>query len=156
MQPHASERNRQMQRFAHPGNAQLGSDACHGIEDRRQDVRVLMSIQMSRLNACIQDLAHLPAKLIINLHASQRDCRRQMRNAGRETFGADQHQMDADIQFRILARQRNGVLKGRSRGHQSCGREDALAMRVNDAFIDIAREPEVVGVGDEVFQNYAA
>ena len=54
--------------------------------------------------------------------------------------------------MRILARQRDRVIEGGAGGHQRGGGENALAMRVDDAVVDVAREAEIVGVRDQVFQ----
>ena len=51
-----------------------------------------------------------------------------------------------------MARTRDGVCGGRSRDHQACRAQDSLPMRQLDRFVDLGREPEVVGGDDETLQ----
>jgi hypothetical protein len=44
------------------------------------------------------------------------------------------------------------VIERRAGGHDRGGGEDALPMGVDDSVVDVAREAEVIGVRDQVFQ----
>ena len=61
--------------------------------------------------------------------------------------------MNADIQAGTLARQLDRVLESGAGSHQRGGREYTFPARMHDALIDVAREAEVVGVDDQLFQN---
>src|ERR1700719_3363557 len=112
---------------------------------------VFVGIQMSGPDACIHNLPDLARELIVDLDSPQR-CH-QTRYRCRIPLAPHQDQMDADVQLRIFARQRDGVVERRAGRHQ-CGRgENSLPMRVHNALVDIARKAEVIGVRDEVFQK---
>ncbi len=85
-----------------------------------------------------------------------RDLLDQLRHRRRETFAAHQHQVHADIERPIFARQCSRVIERRARGHQRGGGEDPLPMSVDDSFVHITRVAEVVGIRDQVFQAVAS
>src|SRR5262245_25211942 len=75
----------------------------------------------------------------------------QAGNGARRQRGgaANQSDVQAHAQPRILQRQINGFVRGLARDHQAGGGEDAFAMRPDDGLIDGMRAAEVVGVDDE-------
>ena len=61
--------------------------------------------------------------------------------------------MNADVQLRSLPSELDGMIKRGSRCHQGCGGEDSVPARIHDAFVNVAREAEIIGVDDQLFQN---
>ena len=64
-------------------------------------------------------------------------------------IAAYQGQVASNIQAGVQAGKLNGVLEGCPSRHQSRGREDAVAVRFQDAVVHVGREPEVVGIYDQ-------
>src|SRR5258708_7721260 len=92
-------------------------------------------------------------QLVTNRDAANSDGLQQGRNSGRIAGTAHQHQVNSNIQFRILARQRHRVVKGGACGHQRSGSEYPVPMGMYDALVDVASEAEIIGVRYEEFQN---
>ena len=61
--------------------------------------------------------------------------------------------MDTYIQISSLAGESDGMFERSAGSHQRCGGEYSFAARMHDALIDVAREAEIVGVDDQLFQN---
>jgi hypothetical protein len=61
----------------------------------------------------------------------------------------DQHEMQADMQRFEAVRPVDGVRHGRRRHHQAGGRQDAVAVRSLDRFVDRDVAPEIVGSDDQ-------
>src|ERR1700722_7463930 len=116
-------------------------------------MRVLMRIQMSGLNPGKLHLTHLSCQLIIDVDPAERDLPDQLSDGSWKTIAAHQDQMNSDVQRPILARQHYSVIERRARCHHRGCREYSLAMRMNDSVVHIARVAEIVGVGDQVFQD---
>src|SRR5580693_7901628 len=64
--------------------------------------------------------------------------------------------MNADIELGILARQFHGVVEGGASGHDGGSSENPVAVSLDDAFVDVASEAEIVGVGNQQSQNIAS
>jgi hypothetical protein len=64
----------------------------------------------------------------------------------------DQHQMQANAQAWYPARALGRVCGRRSGHHQASRAQDALPVRQLHRFVDLGREPEVVGGDDETLQ----
>src|SRR5580704_19078209 len=95
---HAGSVQREIERTAHPGNLKLRRDARHRVEHRRQQVGVLVRIQMSGLKPRVLHLAHLRGQLVINANSADGDLPNQLSDGGRETVAAHQNQMHADVE----------------------------------------------------------
>src|SRR5579862_55254 len=108
---------------------------------------------MRGLNTGIQHLSHLPREFVVNLDPAERDCLDQPRNRGWIALTADQNEMNADVEFGILTRQRDRVLESGAGSHQGRGSQNALAAGMHNALVNVARKAEVVGVDNEVLQN---
>ena len=145
----ARRRERKIEGAAHPGNFVLLRELRDGLEYRRQQVRVLVRIEMRGLQTGVEDAAHLRLQLVIDANAAERHGARELRDGRGKGRLAHQHQMDADIERRVLAGQADRIVKRRAGGHQrGCG-EDALAVRFDNPLIHVAREAEVVGVNHQ-------
>jgi hypothetical protein len=64
-----------------------------------------------------------------------------------------QHEVQADTQSRQPARARNRILRRGSGDHQARSGEDAALVGGFHGLVDFAREPEIVGRDDELFQS---
>ena len=98
-------------------------------------------------------LAHLRGQLVVDADAAPGDLPNQLRDGRRESRRCPP-EPDArpTSSFGFSTRQLHGVIERRAGCHQRGGGEDAVPMSVNDAFVDVARVAEVVGVRDQVFQ----
>ena len=63
-----------------------------------------------------------------------------------------QRQMQANIQFRILVRQRDGIFECTPRHKQRGTRYDSILKRPQDPSVDSRRQSEVVRVNNQLFQ----
>ena len=61
--------------------------------------------------------------------------------------------MQPDPQARQAPRARNGVRRRVSGDHQACRGEDAAGVRGFDGFIDLGRQPKIVGRDDKALQS---
>jgi hypothetical protein len=60
--------------------------------------------------------------------------------------------MQTDAQVRHPPCALDGVGRGAARDHQAGRAQDAIAMRLFDRFVDLRREPEIVGGDDQRLQ----
>jgi hypothetical protein len=72
---------------------------------------------------------------------------------GQDRPAFDQNQVQADAQPRQPPRPRDGVLRRGAGDHEARGRENAVAMRGLDGFVDLASKPEIVGGDDDALQS---
>jgi len=71
--------------------------------------------------------------------------------SGDQRFAANEDEMAPDVERWILPRQANSIVERVAVRHQSrCG-EDSVAMSVDDSLVHVAREPEIIGVDDQLF-----
>ena len=115
-------------------------------------MRVLVRVDVTGLDACVDDLAHLRMQMAIRRELAEHDRSHQLRDGARKRWIADQHAVHADIKRRSFLRQAYGMIESRGRSHQRGRGEDALAMRADDALVHIGSEAEVVGVNDQFAQ----
>ena len=64
----------------------------------------------------------------------------------------DEHQMQADPQFRQATGARNGISRGGGADHQARSRQDAVPVGLFDSFVDGGIEPEIVCADDQAPQ----
>jgi len=67
-----------------------------------------------------------------------------------------QGQVQADTELGILPGQLHGFVAGRFIDHQTCGGQNAFAMRADDGFVDRVQTPEIVSVDDEAADGFRA
>lgn len=116
-------------------------------------MRVLVRIEVSGAQPRIHNMADLRRQFVSNRKASERDspqqlagCTRQIAARLKHRASADQDKMATDVERRRLSRAADGIFEGRPVRHQGCCRQNAIAMRLKDSRIYIARETEIVGV----------
>src|SRR5439155_7592144 len=85
----------------------------------------------------------MAAEIPAGINQAGNGARRQRRGS------ANQTDVQADTEPRILPRQFDGFVRSLAIDHQTGGGEDAFAMRAHDGVIDGRRTAEVVGVDDE-------
>src|SRR5579862_2577087 len=141
--------HREIERPPHPWNREVLGDSGHSVQHRWKEMRVLVRIEMRRLQPGIQNAADLRFELLINANLPQRDGPHQAGYGFRQTRRSDQHQMASDVQSRILTRQAHGIVERSPGGHQRGRSQNAFAMRLNDSKVDVASEAEIVGVDDK-------
>src|SRR5260370_11203720 len=107
----------EIERPPYPRNSKGFRDARDGIQHGREQVRVLVGVEMSRTNAAIGNLADLSVKFVVDTHAPQRECLDQACYGRRIAWRADQRKVASDIQRRILAGETQCVVKRRSVRH---------------------------------------
>ena len=73
--PGLRRRERKIEGAAHPGDFVLLRNPRHGIEHRRQQVRVLMGIEMRGLQTGVENAPHLRAQFVINANAAEQRLR---------------------------------------------------------------------------------
>ena len=100
-------------------------DARHGVQHRRQQVGVLVRIQVRRLETGVENAPNLRDQFVIDADAAESQSARELGDGRWKRRLADQHQVDADIERGILAREADGVVECRAGGHQRGGGEDA-------------------------------
>ena len=59
--------------------------------------------------------------------------------------------MAADVQGWVIPREANSIVERAAVRHQSSSGEDSVAMSVDDSLVHVAREPEIIGVDDQLF-----
>jgi len=89
-------------------------------------------------------------EVLAQLTARVDEIRDAFRRRGR--LALDQDQMQADAEVRQPAGAPNRVGGGGSGDHQARRAQDALLVRQLDRFIDLGRQPEVIGGDDEMPQ----
>src|SRR5271169_4468521 len=67
------KRNRRGNQAADPGDAKLGRDTRHGVENLRQQMRMLVRVEMTRLDSGVQDFAYLAGQPLVNRNAAKQD-----------------------------------------------------------------------------------
>jgi hypothetical protein len=139
---------RKIERPAHPRNPKFLGETRDRVEDRGQQVRVLVGIEMCGSQTRIRDARDLPAKFIVNMNALERNGSRKLRDRRRKRVSADQHQVAANIERRIFTGKHNRVVELGAGRHERGRRQNPVLMRFDDAAVDVASESEVVGVYD--------
>jgi hypothetical protein len=159
------------ERLADRVDARIAGDAADHFEDARDDVGVLVRVEMSGRDAGAPDLFDLRAQFPFDVGlADAPGCRvsgedgqrvrqatvrlRERRNffCGRDAMATDQYEMAADTERPSGAREFNSVVEGRTVSHESGAGKDAVAMRADNSFVDAAREAEIVRVEDEMLR----
>ena len=67
----------------------------------------------------------------------------------RITGHADQHEMAADVQLRILLCQTDRVVEGRGFRHERRRGQNAVSMRLDNTGVRVAREAEIIRVDNQ-------
>src|SRR5580700_6060297 len=60
--------------------------------------------------------------------------------------------MQADVEVAIFAREFGRVTRGRFGHHEARTAQNPVAMRADDAGVDLGRQAEIVGINDEALQ----
>jgi hypothetical protein len=118
-------------------------------------------VKVRGLEAGFQHPRHLQVELTSDVQRAEGDCPCEcLRRFGQrlaqtaERPRADQRKVDADVQRRrMILGQDDGVMKLASHRHESSSGDDAVAMRLDNALVDVASEAEVVGVDDQALQR---
>ncbi len=146
-----------IERTAHPSDTELPAEPRDGFQNGRSQVRVLVGVEMAGLDSRLHDALYLGAHLIINANAPPRHGNEQIFDRQREGFAredrapAHENEMDSQVERRGFAREPHGVVECRTVRHHGGGGENAVAMRFDNARIDVRREAEIVGVDDQLF-----
>ena len=112
-------------------------------------MRVFVGIQMRRLQPGIENATDLAEQFFIDADLAESYPAHEQGHGSRKRGIAYQYQMSSDIERRMRASQAHGVVESGAGSHQSCRGQDALAVSLDDALVDVARKAEVVGVDDE-------
>jgi len=144
---------RKIERPTHPWNTVFTGQLGHMLQHGRQQVRVLVRVEMQRTDASREHFLNLLPKLGGNIYLLP--CHRSDQSGNRSRISRRTHQrkMDTNIELRQLLCALHRVIEGRAVRHQGSRRENPFAMRPHDAFVHIARETEIVRVDDQLFQN---
>jgi hypothetical protein len=120
-------------------------------------MRVLVCVQVRGADTGGQDTAYLGVELFFDIEIAGGDGGDQAGDGARESFAgpaqsalADQDEVYADTERRIVAGKQHGMVKLASICHDGCRGDDAFAMRGDDSFVDVAGEAKVVRVDDEL------
>ena len=149
-------------------NADLYRDPRDDVEDVRQDVEMLMRIDVSDREAGVGDTPELAARfardvgaidpaLVIALHEGAVAGKERAVGADERTdFAArrqrslpDERQMRAHVQVGHTAQEAGGVLEVLAAGDDAAGGEDPFAMRSQDAARDARMQTDVVAGRDQ-------
>jgi hypothetical protein len=145
-----------IERPPHPEDAVLFGKARHGVEHRRQQMRMFVRIEVRGAQARVQDAPYLRRQFLVDGDAAERhrphqfgDARRQTLSRMRNRFALNQHQVAANIQAGGCVRQPDGIVERRSVGHERGGAENAALEGFHDPGVHVAGESEIVRVDDE-------
>lgn len=148
------ERRRSVQRQPNERDLELLRQPDHGLEYGGNDMGVFMRIKMGRGNPGRNDALDLSPQFSVNIQmpADERgdDTARRLgkRSSGEQRSTLHEHEMTPDVEGRCFTRETNGIFECVSVRHEGRGRENPLAMRVNDARINVTREAEIIGIDD--------
>ena len=113
-------------------------------------MRVLVRVEVRRLEPRVQHALHLCRQLLINANSPERHGAHQLRDRHWKWRFADQYQVHSDIERWIFARQPHRIVKGGSGTHDGGRGENALAMRLDDALVHVTRETEIIGIDNQL------
>lgn len=143
----------------HPGDLVLLAQAGDRREDRREQMSVLMGVEMSRADSGGEDPFHLVGEFRVNIPAAEGEIPDEggdgfrKHPAGLAEAGALHHlQMYSDVESWVFRGEADCIIKGSPIGHQGCGGENAFPVGTHNPRIHVSREAEVVGVDDEITQ----
>ncbi len=151
--------HRKIERPAHPANAVTPGQPRHHIEHRGEQVRVFMRVEVRGLKAGIDDAPHLRVQFPFNRKLAPRQREQQVFHvarvgaAGDQRFPAHQHEVTSDVERRRGLSQFHRVIESRAVGHQRGGGQNAVAVCLYDALVDVAGEAEVIRVDHQPLQN---
>ncbi len=104
-----------------------------------------------RAQRTIEEISHAGGDRIVDKFA-------RLVHRGTEARGVEHappaayDRMQADVEIAILAREFGSVTRGRLGNHQARTAQNPVAMRADDAGVDLGRQAEIVGVNDEALQ----
>jgi hypothetical protein len=155
----------------HGRHSIIAPDFDYHPRDRRMKMHVLVGIYMVEKQPRGAKCLELRTDLHRELTTSPRQSKKPNAGAAHiriETavtahqsgdFGArksripiDEHQMQANPQFRQATGARDGVRRGGRADHQARGRQNAAPVRFLDSFVDGGIEPEIVRADDQASQ----
>ena len=148
------EGRRSIQRQSDERDLELLGQPDYGLEYGGNDVSVFMRIKMSWGDPGRKNAFDLSPQFGVNVQMSANQCgdhtaRRLGKGAsGEQRSTLHEHEMTPDVEGRCFTREANGILECISVGHEGGGREDPLAMRLNNTRVNVAREAEIIGVDD--------
>jgi hypothetical protein len=142
------------------------------LEDRREHVEMLVAIKMRKSQSSLLEKRDLRGNFALNLKpvdapensASDKFGTRARKpsrfvDQSRQDIGPQdgsffhQRQMQPNIQFRILARQNDGLLECTPCHKQRCARYDSVLKSPHDTSVDGRRESQVIRVDNQLFQG---
>ena len=142
------------------------------LENRREHVEMLVAIKMGKSQSCVLKKRDLRRNLALDLlpadasknGASDKFSTRPGKSSrfideGRQGIAPQdgslfhQRQMQTNIQFRILPRQRNSLVECMPRHKQRGTCYDSILKRLQDPSVDSSRQSEVIRVNNQLFQG---
>ena len=138
---------------SHPGNSELLGDPRHSLQDLRQQMGVLMGVQVRRQNAGVEHAPNLRRQFVIRFECARgrplESKRLSVSGSGPPKIALNQHEVASQVELRILTGQADGVVERAPVRHQRRGGEYSVAVRLDNSGIHIAREAEVIGVDEK-------
>ena len=159
-------------RIANPNIVYPAGKAPNDLENRREHVEMLVAIQMRKSQCSFLKKRDLRCNLLLDLmpaDASEKGALDKFRtrpgkpsafiDQGRQDIGSQdgslfhQRQMQANIQFRIFLRQRDGILECTPSHKQRGTRDHSVLKGPRHTSVDGRRESQVIRVDNQLFQG---
>ena len=109
---------------------------------------MFVGVQMRWGQAGVDNPLDLSRQLSIDINLAERHGADELRDGPGKSGCPYQDQVTADIERGSFAGQSYGVVKSVAGSHQRGGGQNAVAMRLDNAGVDVPSEAEVIGVDD--------
>ena len=171
--PDAAEmpRKERRTRRTHGGNLRLCAEIEHNVDHTRQDVHMLVTVRVRRMNPCRLDAPQLRRELctyLIEVHRTAQETHGKCRVivhedtrlryerwdlCGRQDgIAIHKRQMDADPELWAACGKLCRIVKCRAAGHDRRRAQNAIRDTALDRAVDKHMPSEIVGIYDNLFQ----
>lgn len=137
---------REINRFTNPLDGVLFRNAEHRLQHLRNEVRVLVSVQMRGTNPSFEYGFKLLTEMRQRIDTVPGKSLNKRRNILRQIRPLHQNQVATHVKRRRTFGQLHCVPDSRPGGHESSGGEDAIAMARQNSFVYVSREAKIIGI----------